>query len=73
MFPKKFLCCTHRYSSSKSLCSLLVQCPTPRMWRVKWSRTSGAELMVKGCHSEELSLGRIASFYWWTEEDTEAL
>ena len=60
---KKYFHFTHRYSSSKRLCSLLVQWPTPRMWRVKCSLTSGAELMVKGCHSEELSLGRI-SFYW---------
>ena len=35
------------------------------MWRVKWSFTSGAELMVKGCHScEEILINFVRNISW---------
>lgn len=37
--------------------SLLVQWPTPLMWTLKWFGSSGAELMVNGCHSNDAIFG----------------
>ena len=47
-------------------CSLRVQPPTARICRVKYSLSSGAELMVNGCHScgpkeEKLVIGYFLS------------
>ena len=43
--------------SSKCLYRLFVQFPTPLIWSVKASSLSGAELIVKGCHSNCVIFG----------------
>lgn len=45
--------------------SLSVQSPAERMWTLKKS-SSGAEVMVKGCHSSWEMAGQLRKTYWPT-------
>ena len=48
-------------SASKYSYNLLVQCPTTRTCKLMTSACSGAELMVKGCHSNFAMAGILTN------------